>query len=365
VELLPGHEAKVMAIANPNHRVGFHPLRLYQQLRMNFALMAQLREQLRQLWTARRPDLVVADFTIPIAGLLARSMGIPWWTSMPSPCALETRSGTPSYLGGWSPRPGLLGRVRDRVGRTLIHLFKRSMGLVFARQLRALSIPGVYRDDGLEVVYSPERILGLGMREFEFARDWPQAFRFIGPLTGGPPFPHVPPDLLPGKRHILVSLGTHLLWAKEGAAKLTEEAARRMPDCVFHFSQGKPGSTDRGIRANVYRYGYIPYDLYLPRFDAAVIHGGTGITYSCIKAGVPMLVWPQDYDQFDHAARIVGRGLGLRLKPKGADMVTRLRRLLADEGIRSRVRQFQALSKQYDAQQWVLAALQDGGFAVR
>src|SRR5262249_35482552 len=152
--------------------------------------------------------------------------------------------------------------------------------------------------------------------EFEFERDWPEGFHFIGQLTASPPFPHVAPDFAAGKRHILITLGTHVPWARRRAPGLLRRVATAMPDCAFHFAEGRPGSTEQAGRGNVRRYGFIPYDEYLSRYDAAIIHGGTGITYSCIKAGVPVLVWPQDFDHFDHAARIVARGLGLRLRPK-------------------------------------------------
>ena len=92
--------------------------------------------------SAGRPDLVLADFTVPIAGLLAQSLGIRWWTSTVSPCAIETRTATPSYLGGWHPRTDSLGRVRDAVGRGVIHGFKRTLAAVFARDLRALGVAG-------------------------------------------------------------------------------------------------------------------------------------------------------------------------------------------------------------------------------
>jgi UDP:flavonoid glycosyltransferase YjiC (YdhE family) len=358
VELLGHHEDTVLAIANPQHRVGSNPFHLLRQFRTNLSLMGQLRDQLQGLWTANRPDIVLADFTIPVAGLLAQSLDITWWTGMPSPCALETGDGPPSYLGGCLPRSGLLGRVRDALGWGVIRLFKRGVGVLFARELRALSIPGVYRRDGSEMAYSPECILGFGMREFEFERSWPASFHWIGPLTASPPFPHSPPEIAKGKRNILLSLGTHLFWARDRAAHLIEQVASRMPDCVFHFSLGKPGSSERQMRGNVQVYGYFPYDEYLKCFDAAIIHGGTGITYSCIKAGVPILVWPQDYDQFDHAARIVVGGLGLRLRPRVDHVVASLRQLLSDASIRERVQEFQTLARGYDAPQavWELLA---------
>jgi UDP:flavonoid glycosyltransferase YjiC (YdhE family) len=197
------------------------------------------------------------------------------------------------------------------------------------------------------------------MREFEFERDWPKPFAFVGPLTGGPPFPHTAPRFSPGKPCILVTLGTHLPWARQRAVDLIEQIARRMPDCDFHFALGQPGSIDREERGNVHYYGFIPYHAYLPRYAAAVIHGGTGITYSCIKAAIPMLVWPHDYDQHDHAARIVARGLGLRLRPDCAQAVCGLRRLLEDDTLRSRVREFQGFSRAYDAGRWVATALRE------
>lgn len=357
VELLPGQADRVRQIADTESRVGFHPLRLYRQFRMNLALMDDLRAQLREGWTAERPALVLADFTVPVAGLLAQALGIPWWTSMPSPCALETRTGTPSYLGGWFARKDFLARLRDACGRTLIHGFKRGVAALFARELRALDLPQPYRPDGTEAIYSSENILGLGMREFEFERDWPASFQFIGPLTGCPPFPHEPPVFPEGRPCILVTLGTHLPWARAGAARLVAEVARAMPDCVFHFAQGKPGSTERTAQENVHVHGFIPYDAYLDRYTAAIIHGGTGITYGCIKAGVPTLVWPHDYDQYDHAARIVAAGIGLRLRPTAVDVVADLRRLLTDEGLRSRARDFQRLARNYDAGTWVGEAL--------
>lgn len=356
ITLLPGRSHEVWAIANTEARAGLHPLRMYRQFRANVALMGDVADQLRRDWTENRPDLVIADFTVPVAGLVARAMGIRWWTASVTPCSIETKTGTPSYLGGWTPRNTLFACTRDALGRTVITLFKRGVAAMFRKELRTLGITGAYREDGSEVAYSDELILGCGMRELEFERDWPKAFRFVGPLTSEPPFPHTPPDF-DDRPAILVTLGTHLPWARERATALMEDVAAAMPDCVFHFAAGKPGSTLREMRGNVHHYGFIPYDQYVPRYRAVIHHAGTGIMYACIKAGVPMLVWPHDYDQHDHAARIIDRGLGLRLRPRRDDVVASLRTLLNDERIRERVREFQRLSANYDVARSVLEAL--------
>lgn len=328
VDILPGRDADVWAIANTTRRVGSNPIRLWSQLRSNLALMSDLQSRSQTIWSSSRPDLAIVDFVVPVAGLTAQQMGVRWWTGMPTPCALETQTGTPSYLGGWRPSNTAYGRIRDYCGRHAIKTFKQATSFLFNRELRALDIHSLYRPDGTEVIYSDEQILGYGMREFEFERDWPQHFKFVGPLFASP-FPANNACLeVPGVS-VLISLGTHLQWAKGRALKLLQQVARRMPEVNFHISQGNPGSTEKRVSNNIHIHDSLPYTPEtLRRFSAAVIHGGTGITYACIEAGVPMLVWPQDYDQFDHAARIVHHGLGRRCRPTPKHMLKDLTWLL-------------------------------------
>ena len=346
IPLLPDRSDEVIRIADTPVRVGSNPLNLLGQLRANLALMADFRRELLEVWREQPPRLVIADFTVPLAGLAAQSLGCSWWTTMPTPCALETRNGTPCYLGGWTPGPGLFCCTRDWLGRAAVHGFKRLVAAVFARQLRTLGFASVYRSDGLERAYSPELILGIGTTEFEFNSDWPPHFVMIGPLTESPHLPAPAPEFIPGRHHILVSLGTHLWWAKPQVAELLRVVAREMPDCVFHFTRGKPGDLTRETAGNWHAYGYLPYDETLNRYSAAVVHGGTGVVYSCLRAGVPMLVWPHDYDQFDHAARVVHHGLGLRLRLPHERVVADLRRLMT-AAFTTRVSCFQTAMQAY------------------
>lgn len=355
--LLAEHDHIIHAISDTSAPVGFNPFRLYRQFQMTMSMMDELHSQLLREWTVRRPDLVIADFTVPIAGLVAEQLGIRWWTTTPSPCAMESLSGTPSYLGGWTPAKGKLGGLRDAVGRRAIRLFKRTVAMLFTRQLRRFGFKRVYRADGYESIYSPERILGLGMREFEFERDWPAGFEFIGPLTGCPTYPHVSPDFSAGKPTILITLGTHLPWARQPAEKLIAHVAQAMPEFNFHFASGKPDVTVATQHANLHHFSFIPYHKYLPHYVAAIIHGGTGIIYECIRAGVPMLVWPLDFDHHDHAARIVNRGIGRQLRPNIMAVCNDLRELASPVGHRLRVREFQQLLAKYNPYERVMSAL--------
>lgn len=296
-----------------------NPVLLLRQLSQNLELLPTIEAELLEIAARHRPDLVVADFTAPVAGLVARRIGVPWVTVMPTPFVLETRTGTPAYCGGWLPPQRLPGRLRDAAGRTTTHLFKRFVEFLFARQLRRAGT-SVYRPDGSEAAYSPQAILGLGMREVEFPRDWPPGFDLIGPVTRTPESllaePPPPPDDLPSGRLVLVTMGTHLPWVKAGLTADLRTLCRAFPDLTFVVSRGRPGAerqTMRQVAGNLVEYDYLPYDDVLPRFEAVIHHGGAGITYSAVTAGKPSLVCPQDYDQFDFAARVTACGAGRRV----------------------------------------------------
>jgi rhamnosyltransferase subunit B len=86
------------------------------------------------------------------------------------------------------------------------------------------------------------------------------------------------------------------------------------------------------LPASVLWQEYAPLHALLPRVAALVHHGGIGTTAEALRAGVPQLVVPLAFDQFDNAARVeaLGAGLSLRITRLGAGSLTgKLRALLA------------------------------------
>ncbi|MBV6787202.1 glycosyl transferase [Xanthomonas campestris pv. uppalii] len=294
----------LLSIANPPHAVGHNPVRLRRQLHSALGLMAQLGEALQQRWRARRPDLVIVDFTLPSAGLAAQTMGIAWWTSMPSPCVIETMDGPPAYFGGLLPATTPLQRVWHAAARRLTRGFKRTLHLCYRRQMRACGLPAIYRRDRSEAVYSPQCILALGVPSFELAQRWPTAVRFVGPQLCTPPSSVPAPTFVDGRRHVLVTLGTHLQWVKQRMDGVLRALAPQFPEVVFHFSDGDTGASPQPGQGNYQRLPYVDYAQHLHRYALVIHHGGAGILYACLAAGLPAIVYPLDYDQFDHAARL-------------------------------------------------------------
>lgn len=81
---------------------------------------------------------------------------------------------------------------------------------------------------------------------------------------------------------------------------------------------------------------YVPFAQLLPRARAIVHHGGIGTCAQALRAGLPQLIWPQAYDQFDNAMRItqLGTGLPLHSQPlQATELARQLGLLLTQPGI--------------------------------
>ena len=324
--VVPGADAALKAIVDPPHAVGAHPLRLHAQFQRSLELLDAFGKALDSRYSHTRPDLVIADFTLPVAGAAAQRRGIPWWTSHPSPCVIEAPGGPPAYLGGWMPGIGALGRSRDALAAKAVRGFKWGVHRLHRRRLATLGFPSLYREDGSEAAYSPECILGLGLRELEFERAWPAALRFVGPMLWSPPDIGAPPphdDAI----NVLATLGTHLGWAKQRMGEQLEAVAQALPAIRLHFSDGRLDAGADAAHRALQRHAWVDYPSWVPRMRAVLHHGGAGVMWECLRAGVPALVLPNDYDQFDHAARLQAAGVALRLR-HAREIEPALRRVL-------------------------------------
>jgi UDP:flavonoid glycosyltransferase YjiC (YdhE family) len=343
--ILAAHEAHVWAIAEQPRAVKNNPLLLYRQLRQHVALLPEMKRELDAAFAEEKPDLVIADFTVPVVGLSAEHLGIEWWTVLPSPCVLETPDGPPAYFGGQTPEGSAL---KHAALRRATRLFKQLVWLRFQREFRALGLKGLYRPDGSEAVYSPHRILALGAREIEFPRSYPPHLHFVGPVLYTPPREGEAPNFISGMPHVLVSLGTHLNHAKTALAAHIREIARRHSEIVFHFTHGSPMATVGPAVANYREFAYLSYHEHLPRYDLVVHHAGAGVMNYCLHHGVPAVVHPMDFDQFDNAARLVDAGVALAAR-KIQDLEPAILRALSDGALKQRCKTMRQTVSSYDA----------------
>ena len=58
---------------------------------------------------------------------------------------------------------------------------------------------------------------------------------------------------------------------------------------------------------------FLPFGTYLPRAGAMVHHGGVGTVAQAMSAGIPQVIRPMGYDQFDNAHRVERLGVGVSI----------------------------------------------------
>ena len=326
--LFPDRPTVMEDIANTAKQANL--LIMYQQLMANSRLVPEVFDEINRIWEAEgRPDLVIADFVAAPAGMLADRLEIPWITTIPSPVAIESRTTTPAYLGGWKPHQGIFYKWRDALGTQVIRLAKKVGFALVKKNLDTLEGFKLYREDGTEAIYSPYSILALGMKELEFRDDFPSQLKWVGYRCLS--FDRLPQEqkqyFTSSNKRVFVTSGTHLKWEKERMVEYAKLLSQEYPDYVFYVTLGDPSGIENPpsmLSENLLIFDYLPYSDVLDQMDFAIHHAGAGIMMGCIDLGIPSLILPQDYDQFDNAVRAELFQIGLVSRKKTESEVLRL-----------------------------------------
>lgn len=338
----------LLQVVNPPQSVGNSPIALGRQFSEVLLFFQLLSKELDTIYIKRKPDLLIIDFTLPVAGLIADKYNLAWWTSLPSPCVLECKDGPPAYLGGLLPGTTVFGQARNWMGRKLVRLFKRVIFQLYATRIKALGLKHLYRKNGVEAIYSTKRILCLGHPSLEFSKRWPPQTSFVGPMLYSPPFSNIQPSFEPGKTHILVTLGTHLHSHQDRICDELKKICYKFSHCIIHFSEGNSDNDHlRQITPQFLRFSYLDYEKHISSYDLVIHHGGAGIMYYCLRNAIPSIVFPIDYDQFDNAARLEHNGLSIWLK-NITDLEMTMDMALTSEALKRNVKNISHLLKDID-----------------
>lgn len=163
-------------------------------------------------------------------------------------------------------------------------------------------------------MHSPLGVLGMFPEWFApHQPDWPPRSQVVGfPLyseegvtepgedvsaflAAGPP----PLVFTPGSAHCFA----HGFF-REAAATCAALGMRGL--LLTRFSEQVP--TD--LPAGVQHVPFVPFRWLLPRAALLVHHGGIGSTSQPLRAGIPQVIMPMGFDQFDNAARVERLGVG-------------------------------------------------------
>jgi rhamnosyltransferase subunit B len=358
-----GHEPVIASLEYHRQKVerngiGFHPIQvlgadfrpemaaeiMHASKGPEFLVRGLAMPSLRQCYqditaVAAGCDLLVSHPLTLATPLVAHQLGIPWVDSVLAPL---------SFLSAYDP-PVLapvqtLKRLRffgPALHKPLFGLAKWSVRAWCEplHSLRAeLGLPPA-PDPMFQSSKSASPVLAMFSREFAGPQpDWPPRTM----ITGFPFFDEAEQTglaadlerfLSSGPPPIVFTLGSAAVMNPgtfyEDAAAAAKSLSRRAVLLTGDDPRAVPACLPEGIAA----FAYAPFSALFPRAAAIVHPGGIGTTAQAMRAGVPMLVVPHAFDQFDNAERVRRRGIGRivqRQKFTPQRVAKELRMLLAD-----------------------------------
>lgn len=348
IAILEGYDEKIESIANPKTKVKNNPVKLYKQLKENISILKKLKQEFEIIVDNIKPDLIIADFTLPVIGVVAKEKGVKWHTTLPSPCVYES-NGVPAYLGGLYPPKNCVEKIKHNIYNKTIKFFKRTCFKLFKKELNEVGLHNIYDKNGDELIYSDERVYALGMKELEFNIPKQPQFCYIGPVLYSPKIT-MKEDIQfdRNKKYILITMGTHLKFLKNELIENIKILAKNYPSVEFHITTGDEKDSAYQSQSNVKVLNYISYEKYLENYNAVIHHGGSGILYECIKHAIVSMVFPQDYDQFDNAARLDYYGLSVKVN-NYKELFNSIDKLLNNYKLSEKNRYYQKIYNTYNA----------------
>lgn len=320
------------------------PRKAFQRVAQEFA------ELCPAYYQAMKAD-VIAGETIAIGGsllfaprLLSETDGIPCATVHLAPSVFRSDLSPARLLPKWidSRTPALMKRL---AWWTLDKFSDRDFTAPLNRFRAELGLPRVER---IFRSWIHEANCVVGMFPDWFAQpqgDWPQH----AVLAGFPLYDHGQQHPLPqrldefleaGPPPVAFSAGTATATA-HGFFKASIEACQEAGlrgILISHVPEQIPAALPKGV----IHVDYAPFSALLPKLAAFVHHGGIGSTSQALRAGVPQLIRPVAYDQFDNSSRAVRLGVASEILPNrysGKAVAATLKQIVADTSLRQRCRE--------------------------
>jgi UDP:flavonoid glycosyltransferase YjiC (YdhE family) len=282
----------------------------------------------------RGQTVVVAGSYALGARIAHDRLGVPLATLLLQPAFLRSVHRSPVLPGlptpDWAPRAWKRlvyflsdALVLDRVAAPAVNALRAELGLPAVR-----SVLGSW-------LHSPQRVIGLFPDWFGQPQpDWPAQVRLTGfPLYDGLGQEPVPAGLeeflQEGEPPVVFTPGTMMRHPRQFFEAAVDACGRlgRRGLLLTRFRDQLPAGLPEGVR----HFDYVPLSQVLPRAAALVSHGGIGTLSQALAAGIPQLVMPLGFDQFDNAARLERLGVAATLIPRrfqGRTVADQLARLL-------------------------------------
>lgn len=289
-----------------------------------------------------RPDLVLMDLELAEHFVATHAVGLPvaGWTSMLS---VAKRPNLPPLGSPIIPGQGAAGTpagietawLRVRAERALLYARQTATRAGADRRsvLRAVAADAGYELEAhfdwwqwlKPLVPRSIPVLLFNNWELEFPHPAPEQWHYVGPLLGNR---HDEPDLSDRLADLVAARDRGqieaILYCSFGAWKKGDQlgflsnvvaavAGRPKWHLIVGLGGQKLAADVPDPPTNVDMLDWAPQTQILAVTDVAIHHGGISSINECLRAGVPMVVYPFEFlDQPGNAARVAAHGLGLR-----------------------------------------------------
>ncbi|MCA1591436.1 MAG: glycosyltransferase, partial [Acidobacteria bacterium] len=317
---------------------------------LNMMILPHLRETYEDLHAAVRGADMLLTHPLPLVGpVVAHQTGIKWASSVLAPGSFLSVHDppVPPQLPGFHK----VMRLSPWVVRGVMRLARWKLDALFEPVYKLRAELGLPRGENplVEGQHSPALVLALYSRVLgEPQPDWPANTHITGfpfhdrrdrPGDGVGLAPELSEFLDAGTPPVVFTLGSSAFWVAKDFYRDSIVAARTLGQravLLIGDERNRPaGPLPEGVAA----FEYAPYGEVLPRASAVVHQGGVGTTGQALRAGVPTLIVPHAFDQFDNAERAARLGASRTLaRPKynAANATKELSLLLSDKSYADR-----------------------------
>jgi rhamnosyltransferase subunit B len=259
-------------------------------------------EDLTKVSTAA--DLLVTHPAAPAGPLVGRKTRLPWISTVLAPLSFFSVHDPPVPPAlQWVNKLQLLGPSFTK----LLHASMKWVYNIDAfTSLRDELGIADYGHPIFEGQHSPTLVLALFSKLFGPPQpDWPKQTRTTGfCFYDGRHERPMPVELTnflnAGPPPIVFTLGSSAVWVARDFFKQSIAVAQHLHRRAILLI-GDAGNLSEELPDGMIEADYAPYEILLPRACAVVHHGGVGTTAQGLLSGVPTLIVPFAFDQFDNA----------------------------------------------------------------
>jgi UDP:flavonoid glycosyltransferase YjiC (YdhE family) len=303
------------------------------------AACAEYAEDVKENIASFPVDIIVTDYILTGVYVAAEAAGIPCASFVPTVYPLPA-PGLPPFGSGFFPAKGISGRIRDSVVNFLLQrLWNLNLKKLNETRIQfGLSPVKSIKDQMLWA----GRMLVLSSSVFDFPVALPAHAVYCGPqLEDASQLPlwQLPWPDSDKTPLVLVSLST-TYQAQDDVIRRLLLAVEDLPVHVV-VTLGYSMSPDQfQAPANATLVPFVPHQQMLPHTALAITHGGHGTVLGALSYGVPLICMPMGRDQGDVAARVVWRGVGIKISKKATPRAFRsaITRVLNDPGYRDKAK---------------------------